>query len=251
MVKFVKSIEAEVKDVIIPKFTGVKDGRDVIAIISDCHTWALSTHYIEGYGSFECFKGTCCLDFQKQSVSYVYPIAKYKMTGTGLDYTVPVEFMYIKASKDLYSQIKMFEETGGVLSETDFLFKCEDKQYQKFKIQEMKNKTGAKWKLDKDVVKQANEFLKTYELLIEKSVKLKPMDQEKYSGFYDSQEYLQAVNSMQQRLLNGGNAQGQGGQGNYTQNNNNNSYTQAPKQISASSAPKEVLEEDFDSLLEV
>ena len=238
---FKKSIEAEVTNTSIKKFQGTKDSKDIVCLVSDEHTWDLQTHYIDGYGSFHCFRGQCCIDYPKVNISYVYPMIKYTMTGQGLDYTKPTEFMFLKAGKDLYSQIKMFEETGGKLPETDFLFHCTDAQYQKIKIAEIKNKQGAKWRHDRELVQQVKDFIKSYELLIETAVKVKPMDAQKYENLYDSPEFIKSQEKF------GNNNLGTG-----TSNNTNYlTATTAPRQLSSPKTSVIVDESEFDSLLDV
>lgn len=223
---------------------GKKGDKYIISLITpDKLTWELHTHFLEGYGSIECFNGQCCLDNSKVNTNYVFPTLKYTNNGAKItNYGSPVSFHVWKIGTKIMKKLKSLGETGVDINNVDLLIECVEEGFQQWEVTPI-NKPEATWKT-LNIQEDIEEFKASYVKNVEKTLKIKPMTAEKYSGLFTDPEYLDSVQKWEQRKLLSSNGQNQPVNNGYV-NNLPNAMT--PKALP--SPTQSISQDEFESLI--
>lgn len=247
MPKFTNFTEIEVpQDLQVLK--GKKGDKYIISLINpDQLTWELHTHFLEGYGSIECFNGQCCLDNTKKNTNYVFPTLKYTPNGSKItNYGNPITFQVWKIGTKIMKKLKSLGETGVDINNVDLLIECVEEGFQQWEVTPI-NKPEATWK-SLSIQNDIDEFKVAYERNVEKTLKVKPMNKDKYAGLFTDPEYIESVQKWEQKKLSLGN-----GTGNQPVNNNyvNNlqNASMLPKSLPSALPSQSISQDEFESLI--
>ena len=144
----------------ISKYKATKGVKDRIHLLTE-EPLSAKTHFLDGYGYFNCFEGQCCAIMGLPTLYYLYPIIKYDTTSKGKVVSAEYEIMFIALPETKYKQfILPTVEEGDSVTDVDFSITCTETKNQKYSMTRGKcvAKTSDKFNLKK-ILKEAGKLV--------------------------------------------------------------------------------------------
>lgn len=129
----------------INPYKASKGRKDRIALL-DAHPLIAKVHYVQGYGYFHCFGGSCCED-GFASTRYIFPIIRYDTSSKGKVVSSEYEIQFLNLPPRKYEgQIMPRVEDEEDITASDIRITCTDSDKQEFQMQAI---SKLYWKTDK------------------------------------------------------------------------------------------------------
>lgn len=157
----------KIKPVGIPRYRGVRNGRDIVSIISP-EAKVVTVHYFPTLGYFYCNKGICCREIGLPQLRIILPVLVYTTKEYPSDYGAPIDLQYLSIDQKTYEMgLVDIEKICGGVNKFDLSISCKDEKYQSYTFLQMGE---ARWRKDKAMAARVAELYQQYKNLIDLSV---------------------------------------------------------------------------------